>query len=46
MQIPYFSDNAFKKMKQAIDDGVDMNAVWLKHRPAGKRVAAVAAVPA
>jgi hypothetical protein len=46
MKIPCFSDNASKKMKQAIDDGVDMNAVWLKYRPGGKKVAAVVVVPA
>jgi len=28
-----FSDNAYKKMKTAIDDGVDMECVWQMHRP-------------
>lgn len=42
LKIPCFSDNARNKMKHAIDDGVDMNDVWLKHRPGNKKKAAAA----
>ncbi len=43
MKIPCFSDNARNKMKQAINDGIDMNEVWLTHGPGKKKKAAVAA---
>lgn len=39
-KIPCFSDNAKNKMKAAIDDGIDMDDVWKKHRPANKKKAA------
>ncbi len=43
MKIPCFSDNARNKMKLAIDGGIDMNDVWLKHGPGRKKKAGVAA---
>ena len=39
-RIPCFSDNARKKMKDAIDGGLDMEEIWKKHRPGAKKIAA------
>lgn len=35
--IPCFSDNAFTKMKEALDGGLDMDALWAEHRPRPRR---------
>lgn len=31
------SDNALNQMREAIDGGVDMDAIWREHRPGGRR---------
>lgn len=40
--VPCFSDNTRNRMKQVVNDDVDMNDVWLKRRPvpaaAGKEI--------
>jgi hypothetical protein len=30
---PRYSDNAYRRMKEALDGGVDMEEVWREHRP-------------
>ena len=42
-RLPRFSDNAFNKMKAAIDEGIDMADVWHKFRPGKKPTDAEAA---
>lgn len=37
-RIPRFSDNAYRAMKEALEQ-IDMDAVWEGHKPAGKRSA-------
>lgn len=32
-----FSDNAYRKMKAALDDGIDMDDVWARHGWGGRR---------
>lgn len=46
IKIPCFSDHARKKMKEAMDGGLDMDEVWKKHRPTNKKRGAAAAAKA
>lgn len=35
---PCFSDNAFNKMKEALDGGLDIGALWNEQRPGPRRI--------
>lgn len=35
-----FSDNAIRRMQEALEEGVDMEEVWIAHKPGGGRRAA------
>jgi hypothetical protein len=36
LKVRQYSDNALKKMRDALNGGIDMNAVWEQHKPKRK----------